>query len=43
MKAIAVYEALPSDDPNCFELIDIETPVPTGHDITVSGEGPQPY
>jgi zinc-binding alcohol dehydrogenase family protein len=35
MKAIAVYEALSSDDPNCFEMIDIETPVATGHDILV--------
>ncbi len=35
MKAIAVYEALPTDDVNCFEYIDVETPAPTGHDILV--------
>ena len=35
MKAIAVFEALPTDDVNCFEYIDVETPVPTGLDILV--------
>lgn len=35
MKAIAVYEALPTDNANCFEMIDVETPVPVDHDILV--------
>ncbi len=35
MKAIAVYEALPADNANCFEMIDVETPVPIDHDILV--------
>lgn len=35
MKVIAVYEALPTDDSNCFEMIDVDTPVATGHDILV--------
>ena len=35
MKAIAVYEALPADNVNCFESVEIETPVPTGRDILV--------
>jgi len=39
MKAIAVYEALPTDDPNCFESIDLETPIPDGFDILVRIDG----
>lgn len=35
MKAVAVFEALPASDPNCFEEIEVETPVPTGRDILV--------
>ena len=35
MKAIAVYEALPADNPNCFANVDMETPVPVGQDILV--------
>lgn len=35
MKAIAVYEALPTTDPNCFEQIELETPVPVGRDILI--------
>lgn len=35
MKAIAVYEALPADNPNCFEMIELETPVAEGRDILV--------
>jgi zinc-binding alcohol dehydrogenase family protein len=35
MKAIAVYEALATDDPKCFEVIEVETPVPTGRDILI--------
>jgi zinc-binding alcohol dehydrogenase family protein len=39
MKAIAVYEALPTDDPNCFESIDLEMPVAEGLDILVRIDG----
>jgi zinc-binding alcohol dehydrogenase family protein len=39
MKAIAVYEALSTDDPNCFESIDLEMPVPDGLDILVRIDG----
>lgn len=39
MKAIAVYEALPTDNPNCFESIDLEMPVPDGLDILVRIDG----
>ncbi len=39
MKAIAVDEALPTDDPNCFESIDLETPIPDGFDILVRIDG----
>ncbi len=39
MKAFAVYEALPTDDPNCFESIDLETPIPDGFDILVRIDG----
>ncbi len=35
MKVIAVYEALPADNANCFEIVELETPVPTGSDILV--------
>ncbi len=35
MKAIAVYEALPADNANCFEMVAVETPVPADHDILV--------
>ena len=35
MKAIAVYEALPTSEPNCFVEIELETPIPTGRDILV--------
>ncbi len=35
MEAIAVFEALPASDPNCFKEIKVETPVPTGQDILV--------
>lgn len=35
MKAIAVYEALPTNNPNCFESVEVETPVPVGRDILV--------
>ena len=35
MKAIAVYEALPASDPNCFVDVELDTPVPTGRDILV--------
>jgi NADPH2:quinone reductase len=39
MKAIAVYEALPANNPNCFEEIEVETPVSTGRDILVRIDG----
>jgi NADPH2:quinone reductase len=39
MKAIAVYEALPASNPNCFEEIEVETPVSTGRDILVRIDG----
>ena len=39
MKAVAVYEALPTDDPNCFVNIEIETPIPEGFDILVRVHG----
>ena len=39
MKAIAVYEALPTNNPNCFESIDLEMPVPDGLDILVRIDG----
>ena len=39
MKAIAVFEALPTDDPNCFESIDLEMPAPDGLDILVRIDG----
>jgi len=35
MEAIAVFEALPASDPNCFEKTEVETPVPAGRDILV--------
>ena len=35
MKAIAVYEALDTNDTNCFEDVELETPTPTGRDILV--------
>ena len=35
MKAIAVYEALPTDNANCFEMVEVETPVPFDRDILV--------
>ncbi len=35
MKAIAVYEALPADNPNCFEDVELDMPVPSGRDILV--------
>lgn len=35
MKAIGVYEALPSSDQNCFEVIEMERPSPTGRDILI--------
>ena len=35
MKAIAVFEALPANSPNCFEMIELETPVSSGRDIFV--------
>jgi len=35
MKAIAVYEALPTNNSNCFESIEVETPVSVGRDILV--------
>lgn len=35
MKAIAVFEALPANSPNCFEMIELETPVSSGRDILV--------
>jgi NADPH2:quinone reductase len=39
MKAIAVYEALPASNPDCFEEIEVETPVPGGRDILVRIDG----
>jgi NADPH2:quinone reductase len=35
MKAIIVYEALPTDNAKCFEMVDMEMPVAVGHDILV--------
>lgn len=35
MKAIAVYESLPANDPDCFVDVELETPDPTGRDILV--------
>ncbi|MBL4758962.1 MAG: zinc-binding alcohol dehydrogenase family protein [Rhizobiales bacterium] len=35
MKAIAVYEALPANNPNCFVDVELDTPVPTGRDVLV--------
>lgn len=35
MKAIAVYEALPTSNPNCFKAVELETPVATGRDMLV--------
>ncbi|MBV1910291.1 MAG: zinc-binding alcohol dehydrogenase family protein [Kangiellaceae bacterium] len=35
MKAIAVYEALPANEPNCFESIELDTPTPVGRDVLV--------
>ena len=35
MKAIVVYEALPTDNAKCFEMIDMEMPVAVDHDILV--------
>lgn len=35
MKAFAVDQALPANNPNCFDSIEIETPVPTGRDILI--------
>ncbi|PHR72417.1 MAG: NADPH:quinone reductase [Arcobacter sp.] len=35
MKVIAVYEALPSNNDNCFEMIEVEIPVALGHDILI--------
>lgn len=35
MKAIAIIEAAPLDDPSCFVQVEMGTPVPTGHDILV--------
>ncbi len=35
MKAIAVYEALPASDTNCFVDVELDTPVPTGRDVLV--------
>lgn len=39
MKAIAVFEALPTDDPSCFVSIELETPIPDGFDILVRIDG----
>lgn len=39
MKAIAVYEALPAENSNCFEDVDMDIPVPTGQDILVRIDG----
>ena len=39
MKAIGVFEALPTDDPDCFASIELETPVPEGFDILVRIDG----
>jgi len=39
MKAVAVFEALPTDDPNCFVRIEMETPTPEGFDILVRIDG----
>lgn len=35
MKAIAVYQHLPTDDPNCFAAIDLAQPQPEGRDLLV--------
>jgi zinc-binding alcohol dehydrogenase family protein len=35
MKALAVFEALPSSDPDCFVEIQRERPVASGHDLLV--------
>jgi zinc-binding alcohol dehydrogenase family protein len=35
MKAIAVYQNLPTDDPNCFSEVEIDKPQATGKDLLV--------
>ncbi len=35
MKAIAIYQYLPTDNPNCFESVEIETPKPEARDLLV--------
>ncbi len=39
MKAVAVFEALPTDNPNCFVNIEMETPISKGFDILVRIDG----
>ncbi len=39
MKAVAVFEALSTDDPDCFVTIEMETPIPQGFDILVRVDG----
>ena len=35
MKAIAVYQHLPTDDPNCFTTVELAKPQPEGKDLLV--------
>jgi NADPH:quinone reductase len=35
MKAIAIFQYLPTDNPNCFTEVELEKPQPTGRDLLV--------